>query len=61
MLYTFSNNNDYYYTPHTQTQYKFRTVQTGSAIVPHLGHTVYIGPDHNQTKTYLAKIDTTVS
>lgn len=44
----------------TRTQYKLRSIQRGSAIVPHRGAVVHIGPDHNLTKTYLAKIDTTV-
>lgn len=35
-------------------------MQKGSAIVPHRGAVVHVGPDHNLTRTYLAKFDTTV-
>lgn len=52
-----------YVSPVTHTEYKYRSVQTGSANVPYKqqGTTMLIGPDHNHTKSYLAKIDTTVS
>lgn len=47
--------------PSTHTEYKYRSVQTGSADVPYNeGSNTYVGPDHNQTKSYLAKIDTTI-
>lgn len=45
----------------TKTQYKLRTVQTGSAVVPNRGTVPRVSPDLSQTKTYLAKYDTTVS
>lgn len=50
-----------YWPSSTQTEYKYRSVQTGSVDVPYKGGSIFVGPDHNQTKSYLAKIDTTVS
>lgn len=50
-----------YIQPLTHTEYKYKSVQTGSADVPYKeGSSTFVGPDHNQTKSYLAKIDTTV-
>lgn len=41
-------------------QYKYKTIQTGSAVIPYRGATVHVSPDHNQTRAFITKIDTTV-
>lgn len=46
----------------TNTEYGLKTVQTDSIIIPKYYNTIVptVGPDHDKTEYYLAKIDKTV-
>lgn len=48
--------------PQTKTEYGLKTIQTGSVYIPpqHKGGPVHVGPDHNLTKMYISRVDTTV-